>query len=102
MSKDPNQLKTVIRTTGLDDEIFEAIRQEGWLIPQTVEEVLAAERQLASEHIEVPHYLAKPPALRGQRPLSIVKPRASSSFAQEGNSYPRSQTAQRHARPSPR
>jgi hypothetical protein len=58
-----NNMKTLPPGSQLDHEIFIAMCQEGWLIPHTVEEVLEAEREIASQTLPLPNQLSDPAAL---------------------------------------
>ena len=59
MIKKPN-INSLPPADKLDSEIYEAMCQEGWLIPQTVEEVLQAERELEVTAIALPAELRDP------------------------------------------
>ena len=65
----------------LDSEILEAMCLEGWLIPQTVEAVLQAERELAEAPITLPAELCDPSKIlkRPASPLRLVRSGVSSS-----------------------
>jgi hypothetical protein len=68
-------------TDTLDSDIFAAMAQEGWLIPQTVEDVIQAERELQQAAITLPAELRDPAALlkRAAMPLRLVRAQTPSS-----------------------
>jgi len=75
MSKKPNMNTPRPSSENLDDEIREAMRLEGWLVPETVEDVLKAEREFESNQIPLPAELLDVAAvLRNvERPLKLVR-----------------------------
>ncbi|MBL8204727.1 MAG: hypothetical protein JNM09_10895 [Blastocatellia bacterium] len=60
----------------LEDKIYEALRERGWLIPETEEEVLRALTEMEIDPIDFPSELAVPPKLAGE-PQNGATPLAS-------------------------
>lgn len=75
MSKKPNMNTPRPSSENLDAEIREAMRLEGWLIPETVEDVLKAEREFESNAISLPAELRDVSAVfrNAERPLKLVR-----------------------------
>jgi hypothetical protein len=75
----------------LERELLLAIRAEGWLAPETEQEVLEAEKKLATERIMMPTSLDHPRGLLyrggGARPIHFPQPKIES--AQETESLAR-------------
>jgi hypothetical protein len=59
---------------GLERQVYYAMRARGWIIPQTDEDVLRAEIELAHDRVTLPADLADPFAIfnRGQKESAVV------------------------------